>query len=158
MHNQSDAHHVNTIKLALLLLHTQWFERAAPLYLNSDVTQQLLSSSALPENWPCVCVCVCVSLCVCVCVCVCPCPFSRNHFSPNEDTPCWVAWKKFLAQLPSRPLAVAYYEDIISSADSLLPLSFSLSLSLTSPFVCLLHVPLVSCTTRRQPNHTASEM
>lgn len=45
----------------------------------------------------------------CMCLCVCVCLHSvGNHFSPNEDTPCWVAWKNFLARLPSRLLAGAH--------------------------------------------------
>lgn len=49
---------------------------------------------------------------LCVCVCVRAHPFSRNHFSPNEDTPCWVAWKQIHGTAP-------IHEDINSSADSL---------------------------------------
>lgn len=71
-------------------------------------------------------------------VCVCVCPFSRSHFSPNEDTPCWVAWKKKKerekknswhgSHLDYWPRRIHGY--IISSADSLLLLPLSPSLLL----------------------------
>lgn len=98
MHTQSNRHHAATA--ARMLLHPPLF-RAVLLCRSAAVTRQLLSStqSALPG---------CFALRACACVCVCVSPFSRNHFSPNEDTPCWVAWKNFLARLPSRLLAGAH--------------------------------------------------
>ena len=155
MRSQSNRHHTATN--AHMLLHPPLF-RAVLLCRSATVTRRLLSStqSALPGCSPCVHVkraCVCLYVCVCVCVCVCLHSVGTTFHQMRTRHAGWpgkISWhSSHLAYWPEH-----IHEDIISSADSLLPRSLAPSLRLLS--VCPSSL-CASPTTCIQQKHRSEE-
>lgn len=144
MHTQSNRHHAATA--ARMLLHPPLF-RAVLLCRSAAVTRQLLSStqSALPG-------CFALRACACVCV-VCVCLHSvgttfHQMRTRHAGWPGKISWHgSHLAYWPEH-----IHEDIISSADSLLPLSLTSSLVSPAP-----RPSAPSPTTCIQPKHRSEE-